>query len=537
MQMQIQCRATEVLAMFHHNPKSIRHALDLAPTHIRYRQKFKIGTSKLSGCIRRGNTYFGSPGIYSLLAHRNQRCIVKISYTQNTKTRSWAAHGAYLQREHAQELGEKGAGFNHESNSIDIRTTLRQWQKDDDSHMFKLIVSLENGHKLDLKQHAKDLMVIVQNDFKTRLEWVAIDHHNTDHPHLHILIRGIDDRGKTLIIERDYLSHGFRHHSEDLVTRVLGLRLNRDIVHIRTLQIEREYVTELDRSILRKAENSIVNYHTSVSDNLFSQQQRLLEIKRLIFLEKHGLAEKINTKAWKLDNNLELILQQRQLSNDIIKSRANHNINTLTYEMPVPTQVHERKPLTGKVVGMGLENELKDQRYLLLEGIDGKVHYLEATNSIVKARNNFELSNNNVITLEKIKFVNEQGRTIEYLTIQNHHSLDELQRAPHSRLDRDVIEFVKTHGTRLSHNFPEQSFAHEYANSMVRRFNELEREKIFTHENNHYSLAPDWEKKLENISRQRQLNLTNEISLYEHSQKKKHELTLESGGRSRSIER
>lgn len=137
--------------MLHHNPKPIRHALDLVPTHIRYRQKFKIGTSKLSGCIRRGNTYFGSYGIYSLLAHRNQRCIVKISYTQNTKTRSWAAHGTYLQREHAQAIGEKGAGFNHESNSIDITTTLRQWQKENDSHMFKLIVSPENGHKLDLK--------------------------------------------------------------------------------------------------------------------------------------------------------------------------------------------------------------------------------------------------------------------------------------------------------------------------------------------------------------------------------------------------
>jgi type IV secretory pathway VirD2 relaxase len=433
--------------MFHHGTKPIRHAIDLLPAHIRRHQKFKNRVSNLKESVRRGCGYFGGHGIYSLLAHRNQRCIVKISYTQNTKTRSWAAHGEYLQREHAQVAGEKGLGFNQESNSVNIKTTLRQWQKENDPHMFKLIISPENSHRLDLKQHAKDLIQHAQKDLKTKLEWVAIDHHNTDRPHLHILIRGVDDRGKTLAIERDYLSHGFRHRSQEIATLSLGIRLNRDIVHERTRQIEREYVTELDRSILRKAENSIVNYHIPVSDNLLSRDQRLLEIQRLKFLENLGLAEKVNAKAWELNDKLEISLHERQLSNDIIKSHARHNIQTITHEIPAPTQILERKPLTGKVVGMGLENELKDQRYLLLEGIDGKVHYLEATNSIVKARDNFEFGNNDVITLEKIKFTNEHGKAIEYIKIQNHISLDELQRAPHSRLDRDVIEFVKTNAT------------------------------------------------------------------------------------------
>jgi type IV secretory pathway VirD2 relaxase len=510
--------------MFAYSQKTARHALELSPTHVRYK---KYQALNLRRTASRGGSYFASNGIFNLLVHRNQRCIVKISYTKNTKARSWAAHGEYLQRDHAQTKGEKGLGFNNSSDTVDLRGTLHKWQQENDEHIFKLIVSPENGHRLDLKQHAKDLMHIVQNDFKTKLEWVAIDHHNTDNPHLHILIRGIDDRGETLIIERDYLSHGFRHRSEDLATRVLGLRLNRDIVQARTRQLEREYVTELDRSILRKAENSIVNYHTPVPDNLLSRQQRLLEIRRLNFLEKNGLAEKINSKAWKLDNNLELILQQRQLANDIIKSRANHNIMTLSHEIPAPTQVHEHKPLTGKVVGMGLENELKDRRYLLLEGIDGKVHYLEATNSIVKARDNFELSNNDIITLEKKKFVNEQGKTIEYLKLQNHHSLDELQHAPQTRLDRDVIEFIKTHGTKPNNYFPEQSFAHEYANLMVSRFNDLEREKIFTKENTHYSLAPNWERKLERIIKQRELDLAIEIRSYEPSLKKENQLTLD----------
>jgi type IV secretory pathway VirD2 relaxase len=524
--------------MFINGQKTFHHQIDLLPTHIRYaKSKHRIFKPRTGGS--RGSSYFAGHGIFSLLAHRNQQCVVKISYAKNTKTRSWAAHGEYLQREHAQTVGEKGLGFNSQSEAVDLKLTLRQWQKENDEHVFKLIISPENGHQLDLKQHARELMQQVQRDLKTKLEWAAINHHNTDHPHLHILIRGIDDQRKALIIERDYLSHGFRRQSEDLATRVLGIRLNRDIVQARTRQVEREYVTGIDRNILRKAEKSIVNYHTPAPDNVLSREQRLLEIRRLKFLETLGLAEQIGNKAWKLSSNLELALQQRQLSNDIIKSQANHNISSITNEMPIPTQIHEHKPLTGKVVGMGLENELKDQRYLLLEGIDGKVHYLQATNSIVKARDNFEFGNNDIITLEKKKFVNRQRETIEYVKIQNHFSLGKLQRVPHSRLDRDVIEFVKTHGMRPNHYFPEKSFAHEYANAMTIRFHELEREKIFIKENEQYRLTSDWERKLERT--QRQLNLTNELATneqiqsYEHYLKRQHQRSLDNlGGRNNS---
>jgi type IV secretory pathway VirD2 relaxase len=492
--------------MFINGQKTFHHQIDLLPTHIRYaKSKHRIFKPRTGGS--RGSSYFAGHGIFSLLAHRNQQCVVKISYAKNTKTRSWAAHGEYLQREHAQTVGEKGLGFNSQSEAVDLKLTLRQWQKENDEHVFKLIVSPENGHQLDLKQHAKELMQQVQKDLKTKLEWAAIDHHNTDHPHIHILVRGIDEQGKTLIIEREYLSQGFRRQSEELATRVLGLRLNRDVVQARARQVEREYMTEIDRSILRKSENFIVNYHTPVSDSLLSREQRLLEIRRLKFLETLGLAEKISAKAWKISKELESSLHRRQLSNDIIKSRARHNINSLTHEIPVPTQVHERKPLTGKVVGMGLENELKDQRYLLLEGIDGKIHYIQATNSIIKSRDNFEFNNNDIVTLQKTKFVNIEGKTVEHVKVQNHFSIEELNRAPESRLDRDVIAFVKAHGVSPKNHFPEKSFAHEYANSMINRFQELEREQIIVIEKELCRLAPDWEKKLSKITYQRQLKL------------------------------
>jgi uncharacterized protein (DUF4415 family) len=153
---------------------------------------------------------------------------------------------------------------------------------------------------------------------------------------------------------------------------------------------------------------------------------------------------------------------------------------------------------------MGLEDELHDRRYLLLEGIDGKVHYIQATNSIVKARDQFEFKNGNVVTLEMKKFVNEQSIPIEYIRVHNHITLDHLKQMPSSRLDNDVIEFVRANGIAPKTHFPTHSFAQEYASAMIKRFDELVREKIITQEQNHFRLTDDWKKQLARTIQQRE---------------------------------
>jgi type IV secretory pathway VirD2 relaxase len=523
--------------MISDSSRSARHELKLSPGHIRGNnfghKRFSSTTSKRT----RGkfNPNARGCGIFYIAKRRNQRCVIKISYTKNTKTRAWAAHGEYLQREHAQHEDEKGLGFNNQSNHVDLKNMLREWQKANDEHVFRLIISPENGVRMNLKQHTKNLLIQMEKDLKTKLEWAAIDHHNTDYPHVHILIRGRDEKDKTLIIEREYLSRTLRYRSEELATRELGLRNENDLIRIRERQLESKHVTEIDRSLRYKSINNIVNYHTPVPDNLAARELRLLEINRLKFLEKHGLAKKISAKSWQLHKDMEIELKNMQLSNDIIKSRARHNIRTITHEMPAPTQIQENKPLTGKVIGMGLEDELKDQRYLLLEGTDGKVHYIQATNSIIKARDNFNFYNENIITFEKKKFTNEHGKIIEYHRVTNHFTLSDMENEPRSRLDRDVIEFVKANGHKPISNFPEKSFSHEYTRAMTKRFHELEKENTFKKDNELYKLAPNWEKKLELIVKQRQQNLELE-SGNKHSYANKKIITEHSLGHRKSNE-
>lgn len=79
----------------------------------------------------------------------------------------------------------------------------------EDRHQFRLIVSAEDAGKLgDLKDATRALMAQMESDLGTRLDWLAVDHHNTGHPHTHIVIRGKDADDRDLVIAPEYIKQG-----------------------------------------------------------------------------------------------------------------------------------------------------------------------------------------------------------------------------------------------------------------------------------------------------------------------------------------
>ncbi|WP_171258244.1 relaxase/mobilization nuclease domain-containing protein, partial [Acinetobacter baumannii] len=89
---------------------------------------------------------------------------------------------------------------------------------EDDRHHFRFIVSPEDaGEMTALKAFTRDLARQMETDLGTPLDWVAVAHWSTDHPHVHLLVRGVDEEGADLVISRDYISHGLRSRAEELV--------------------------------------------------------------------------------------------------------------------------------------------------------------------------------------------------------------------------------------------------------------------------------------------------------------------------------
>jgi type IV secretory pathway VirD2 relaxase len=82
-------------------------------------------------------------------------------------------------------------------------------------HHFRIIVSPEDAAELtDLREYTRDLVRQMETDLGTRLDWVAVDHWNTDNPHVHLLVRGQTDQGADLVISRDYISHNLRSRAK-----------------------------------------------------------------------------------------------------------------------------------------------------------------------------------------------------------------------------------------------------------------------------------------------------------------------------------
>jgi type IV secretory pathway VirD2 relaxase len=120
----------------------------------------------------------------------SQRCAVRVLYSKNTSKGQWRAHGCYVARESATHDGDPASGgFSTSQEGIDIAIRLEEWQKASEERMWKLIVSPEFGDRVDLKRLTRDLMSEMQTDLATPLEWIAVAHYNTEHPHVHISLR------------------------------------------------------------------------------------------------------------------------------------------------------------------------------------------------------------------------------------------------------------------------------------------------------------------------------------------------------------
>jgi hypothetical protein len=161
---------------------------------------------------------------------RARRAVVKTRLVRiGTKGMPAArAHLRYIQRDGVTREGTPGELYSANRDTADGKAFLQRC--DGDRHQFRFIVSAEDGSEYpDLKPYIRRLMTQMEADLGTKLDWVAVDHFNTAHPHTHIMLRGVDDAGQNLIIAREYISHGIRERAAELVTLDLGPRTDQEI--------------------------------------------------------------------------------------------------------------------------------------------------------------------------------------------------------------------------------------------------------------------------------------------------------------------
>jgi type IV secretory pathway VirD2 relaxase len=130
-------------------------------------------------------------------------------------------------------------------------------------------------------------MAQMEKDLGTTLDWVAADHHNTGHPHTHVVIGGRDERGGALVIDKSYISHGIRAQAQRLMSIEFGPETQIERLSKLRLETDAPRLTSLDLSIAREAKANIWVFE---GQSARATQLRALKIARLKALERLGFA-------------------------------------------------------------------------------------------------------------------------------------------------------------------------------------------------------------------------------------------------------
>ena len=222
-------------------------------------------------------------------------------------------------------------------------------------------------------------MAQVEADLGTTLDWVAVDHHDTGHPHVHVVVRGVTEDGKILNIAGDYLSHGIRHRAGEVLTRDLGPQTEQEVQRQLEHEVEAERLTRLDRTLIGRAEHGIIDLRMDDPGTDFERAHRQLLIARARQLERMQLATQEGPLRWSLSPNAEDVLRTMGERGDIIKAIHRAMTEAKLERSPQLYTIHDRDavPIVGRVVARGLAGEDGDWRYLVIDGIDGRSHYAD----------------------------------------------------------------------------------------------------------------------------------------------------------------
>ena len=307
-----------------------------------------------------------------------RRVIVKARVIKNSPSGRKVAglHIKYIQRDGVGKDEEKGRLFSKKGQEIladDLTKTITG-----EKHQFRFIISPEDGHDIDLEKFTKDLMNQAEIDTGQKLIWGAASHYNTDNPHIHIVVRGIDEFGDQVWLDREYISRGLRNRASEIITRELGCRTEIEIDQALTNEITKERYTVLDRQLdHRTINNQVIFADYDMNDPGRFTDSRLMS--RVEKLKEVGLVKDLAPRKFEFVEGWQYKLKAMGQRGDIIKNIHAELGRSDTGNYHVHGKNDDFK-IEGIVSRKGLADELSDRQFMIVENERGEIHYLEADN-------------------------------------------------------------------------------------------------------------------------------------------------------------
>lgn len=319
-----------------------------------------------SGCLRAAQNRSGRPFRLDV----RQRVVVKALVSRHSgkgfaRGARLASHVAYVGRLGAGEDGAQAEFFGPGGEKVCGASATAGWGPD--RHHFRFIISPEHGDRIaDLKSYTCEVMERVSKDLgEPAMNWIAVCHFDTGHPHAHVLVRGRRADGRDLVIPRDYMGYGFRARAQEVAQERLGDLSRQDAERRIWRETEADRFTAFDRRLM-----SATDADGQVEDGIGgSAAWAALTRGRLRHLERLGLATRVG-RRYQLVSDIEPRLRRLQLSKDVIRT-----LNQRKMEGAKSVNQLAQGRVSGRVVKSGFHDELGGSPYLVIKGLDGQEHY------------------------------------------------------------------------------------------------------------------------------------------------------------------
>ena len=343
---------------------------------------------------------------YSPASARNspfqRRAIVNVRYSAARTHGGWKAHGTYIERESA-----KGDRENPDAERFGLAkeqslgSLADGWQKASDRRLFKIILSPEDSCA-DLERTTQEVIKRIEKEVSGSVEWAAVVHRNTDHPHVHIILRGRLRSGVEFTLPRDLIRRGLREAVQESLTRQLGPRTLEEIEAQRQVELTANRVTPLDR---RLAERLLPAPDGNQFRNL-DTHRNLAESSRLRYLARLGLAKPLPGGEWQLRSDFLSQLRNMKDIQDRARTLFRCGVAISDPHAPMEYSAYSKK-LIGRVL-LNSEDERTGALQTIFETTEGKIEIIRHDAPLRSAWARGDLQPGNIVVIDSLRSNPEQ---------------------------------------------------------------------------------------------------------------------------------
>ena len=413
-------------------PGRIRRA-DTAPPRVTgtARNLFRLVrlVSRSPSASAGGRISYGPLAVPGKISAFQRRAVVNVRYSSSRTPGGWKAHGTYLERESAKgdsQHKEKETGLEHDvpNNNSERLGLAREhplgsladsWQSAGDARIFKIIVSPEDG-KADFERTTRDMITRIEQHTGAPVQWAGVVHRNTEHPHVHILVRGRLPSGEPLKLPPALIRKGLREAVQSSLTRQLGPRTIEEIEQQKQVELTANRVTPLDRRLAGRT----AFYANDPVYRDVGTSATAAELARLRHLQQLGLSKQDIGHGWLIRS--DFLNQLREMKDIQDRARTLFRCGVAISDPHAPMEYStSSKKLVGRVL-LNSEDERTGALQTIFETTDGKIEIIRHDGTLRAAWSRGDLAPGNIVTIDSLRSDSEKlyaasvGKDEEVLT-------------------------------------------------------------------------------------------------------------------------